>query len=215
MDFIEKLKAALQGELPGWSAQSRMINYERPQPTQPHLFHKDTRIGAVLILLYYQENKLYTLLMQRPKYNGVHSAQVSFPGGRMESMDASPAATALREAQEETGIDPALVEILGKLTDVYIPPSRFLVKPFVAFTPRRPVLKPDQREVDVLIEAPVFDLIDDNNVGRSNIFVHSLKANVEAYYYGIQGYMIWGATAMMISEFKELLRTHSLLKRPE
>src|SRR5690606_22908133 len=161
--------------------------------------------GAVLMLLYPIENKLHTLLMLRPIYKGTHSGQISFPGGKMEPEDEDTIATALRETHEETGVEPASVEIIGKLSDVYIPPSRFLVKRYIGFRTKKPHLIPDPREVEALIEAPIEALLEKANIREKSIFISALNAEIQAKYFDIFGHTVWGATAMMISEFNDIV----------
>lgn len=163
------------------------------------------RLSAVTLLLFAaQDNSPSLLLIERPVYDGVHSGQIALPGGKMEDSDKSLEHTALREMKEETGFD-GEVEILGKLSDVYIPPSNFLVTPFVAYTNSRPLWKPDEREVASLIEAPLDFLNDDRLVGEGE-FITSSKYKVKAPFFIFQSHRIWGATAIMLSEFREILR---------
>lgn len=205
IEFIRRLKTALQGDLPGRLAHNKMMSYDRPTADEALKIDPEVRIGAVLMLLYPIDNKLHTLLMLRPVYKGTHSGQISFPGGKMEKEDIDTIATALRETQEEAGVIPDTVEILGKLSDVYIPPSRYLVKPYIGFAAERPELIPDPREVDALIEAPIEALLEKNNVREKSIFISALNAKVRAKYFDVSGHTVWGATAMMISEFNAIV----------
>ena len=192
--------------MPGAEAQRIMAPANRlATPEYLKNLSAQPRLSAVTLLLFAaQNNSPSLLLIERPVYEGVHSGQIALPGGKMDDSDESLEHTALREMKEETGFD-GDVEILGKLSDVYIPPSNFLVTPFVAYTNSRPVWKPDQREVASLIEAPLEFLNDDLLIGEGE-FITSGKYKVKAPYFIFQGHRIWGATAIMLSEFREILR---------
>jgi 8-oxo-dGTP pyrophosphatase MutT (NUDIX family) len=140
----------------------------------------------------------------RNTYNGTHSGQVSFPGGKNE-LNETPVEAALREANEELGIEPSTIEILGQLSPVYIPPSRFLVTPVVGINLLRPDFKPDPYEVAQLIEAPLSLLMDDAIESEEDIHLQQYGITIKAPCYRINGHTIWGATAMMICELKEVL----------
>jgi len=191
--------------LPGWNAQKRLINYDRPAPDNISKVDPDARLGAVLALLYPKNGELHTVLMMRNTYKGVHSNQVSFPGGEFEKQDASLWHTALREANEEVGVPENKVIKISELTKVYIPPSRFLVTPFLAFAEKAPSFIPDPFEVKRIIEAPISKFLDPNNILEKKIFIDSYKAKLPIKYYEVEGEIIWGATAMMLSELAEIL----------
>ena len=143
--------------------------------------------------------------MLRPTYDGVHSGQVGFPGGHREAGDADITATALREFQEETGAETGRFEVLGTLTPVYIPPSRALVTPVVAFTDLLGPLQPDPREVAALIPVAVEHLLRDDILKRTAVHVSILKRDMEVPYWDVDGHVVWGATALMIAELRKLL----------
>ena len=191
--------------MPGWNAQKRLINYDRPAPDDISKVDPDARLGAVLALLYPKNGELHTVLMMRNTYKGVHSNQVSFPGGEFEKQDASLWHTALREANEEVGVPENKVIKISELTKVYIPPSRFLVTPFLAFAEKAPSFIPDPFEVKRIIEAPISKFLDPNNILEKKIFIDSYKAKLPIKYYEVEGEIIWGATAMMLSELAEIL----------
>lgn len=191
--------------MPGWNAQKRLINYDRPAPDDISKVDPDARLGAVLALLYPKNGELHTVLMMRNTYKGVHSNQVSFPGGEFEKQDASLWHTALREANEEVGVPENKVIKISELTKVYIPPSRFLVTPFLAFAEKAPSFIPDPYEVKRIIEAPISKFLDPNNILEKKIFIDSYKAKLPIKYYEVEGEIIWGATAMMLSELAEIL----------
>ncbi|MCC6690809.1 MAG: CoA pyrophosphatase [Bacteroidia bacterium] len=162
--------------------------------------------GAVLILIYPQSGCLQTVAMLRPDYGGPHSGQVSFPGGKYEESDGSLENTALRETSEELGLDTKNIEVLGGLTDLYIPISNFNVYPFLAVMDSAPVFLPDTKEVKRVIKIPLSDILNNANIKRKPIMMALIGKEIEMPYFDLQGETIWGATAMMLSELKELLK---------
>src|SRR5690606_34915901 len=136
------------------------------------------RQGAVLALLYPKNGELYTVLILRNIYEGTHSGQVSFPGGKREVEDKSLWHTALREANEEVGIMVENVKLIGELTKVYIPPSRFLVTPFLAYTHEAPDFKRDRIEVQRIIETPVSIFLDSETICERMLFVSSMNKEI-------------------------------------
>jgi len=161
--------------------------------------------SGVLILLYPDNGDIYFVLMRRPDYTGVHSRQISLPGGKYEKTDRDLIETAVREAKEEVGIEPSAVNIIGTLTPLYIPPSSYIVTPVVAWSVKRPEFTRDPREVEEIIEVSLTDFLDDRHIQtrRIKLFM-GLSANFPCYY--IDKNIIWGATAMILSEFRVILR---------
>lgn len=202
-EFAAKIQAALAGDLPGVEAHNRMMSYQRPNASEAAKTIKNVRYASVLVPMYEHQGEIYTSLMLRPQYQGVHSAQVSFPGGSREQQETAEE-TALRESHEELGIIPGEVNIIGHLSQIFIPPSRFLVTPVVGYLHRRPEFNPDPFEVDQLIEVPLLHLFDDGIETQQEIEIVSKNMRVLMPCFLIDGHTIWGATAMMISEFKEL-----------
>ncbi|MBK9732445.1 MAG: CoA pyrophosphatase [Chitinophagaceae bacterium] len=203
--FIKKLQQQLSQPLPGETAQFKMAPGRRiTMEEYDQLANKNPRPSAVLICLFpYQEN-IYTLLMLRPEEQGAHSGQVSFPGGRFETADNDLQTTALREAQEETGMDQRKVEILGALTRLFIPVSNSMVQPYLGYLNEKPLLKKNDAEVKEIIETDI-RLIMNPSLKENAIFKGINNFQIEAPYYNIQGHKVWGATAMMLSELEALL----------
>lgn len=202
-EFAAKLERALAGELPGAQAHSRMMSYDRPDVKEAMKTVKDVRNGSVLVPLYEHQNEIYTSLMLRPTYKGVHSAQVSFPGGAREKGETAQEA-ALRESHEELNIDPSGVHLIGQLSQVFIPPSRFLVTPFVGYLLKRPDFVPDPFEVDQLIEVPLKHLFDDGIESQQEIELPNRGMSILVPCFALDNFVVWGATAMMISELKHV-----------
>jgi 8-oxo-dGTP pyrophosphatase MutT (NUDIX family) len=198
--FIRSLREELQNDLPGTDHQYKMapalrINLQKD---------KARKKAAVLILLYPSGGRIHTVLMQRTDYPGAHGGQVSLPGGKKEERDLDCYSTALRESGEEIGIMPEKVEILGKLTDLFIPVSNILVCPVVGFYLEKPKFKLDPQEVKYIIETPIDHFLVPG-IKKSKIRILLFKKALVPYYH-IDGHMVWGATAMIISEFEEVLR---------
>lgn len=201
MMFLNRLEKRLKEELPGVTAQMRMAPKNRPFPEIP----EKPILAAVVILLYQQNGIWYTVLIKRNNYQGPHSGQISLPGGRMEVYDPSLQEAAIREAVEELGIARIRIHIIEKLTPLHIPASNYLVHPFAGFYEGTPFWQPDSAEVRYVIEASLSQLLDPANV-KSGI-IHSGDRSWYAPYYDINGEKIWGATAMIISEFLEVVRS--------
>ncbi len=203
-EAARRLRRVMGGPLPGHDAFLELSGYKRPDLEAARRADPPPRESAVLVLIYPKEGLAHTVLMLRPAYDGVHSGQVSFPGGRMEPGDWDLRATALREFAEETGAR-ADAELLGALTPVYIPPSRSLVTPYVAVVDSLGAFDPDPREVAELIEAPLSLLLSDGILKRRQQHIAILGRTVEVPYFDVRGHVVWGATAMMIAELRELL----------
>ena len=194
--FTDQLYEKLKKPLPGESAHRMMQASSRLRLSfKPNA---RTRKSAVLILFYPYQDEIYFPVILRPAYDGVHSGQIAFPGGRYELSDENLIRTALREAQEEIGLRLTDVKIMGVLSELFIPPSNFYVLPVVATIPYRPDFYPDIREVEDIFEVRLKEIMDTSILGESEIIVRGEQ--VRAPHYAVRGYKIWGATAMMISE---------------
>lgn len=207
--FIEKIKLRLQEPLPGEDAQLVMAPSRRQFPEE-FVVHPDAKKSAVLVLLFPFDTTIHTILIQRPVYEGVHSGQVSFPGGKYEEGDLDLSFTALREASEEVGIKIKNVEIIGKMTDLYIRPSNFLVSPFIAYTDRKPDFVIDKHEVQKIISVDLFAL-GNNEIKSEKIIIHSSGNKIKTPYYEIEGLTVWGATAMIISELNVIVTESKII----
>ena len=202
--LLERLRKGLAGPLPGRPAQALMAPLPRPGWHPDDRPAKPARESGVLVLLYPHRDSLHLPLIVRPRYDGAHSGQVAFAGGGREERDANLTDTALREAQEELGIEPGKVEVIGALTDLYIRPSNYDVSPTVGWAANRPEFRPDRREVAELMEVSLEDFLNPANFRRERWQLQDRSALVP--FYAIRGRAIWGATAMILSELLAVLR---------
>jgi 8-oxo-dGTP pyrophosphatase MutT (NUDIX family) len=167
---------------------------------------KNAKQSAVFALFYpdaVQETKFVLIL--RKTYKGVHSAQVGFPGGKVEKEDDSLKHTALRETEEEIGVPRHSIETLKALTQVYIPPSNFYVHPFIGYSNTTPRFVKQESEVEAIIEVSLAHFLDDRNVITKTVST-SYEEDVNVPAFILNNHVVWGATAMMLSEIKDLLK---------
>lgn len=205
--FVIQLENALKKPLPGASAHSLMSPTGRGN-TEEYIqtLKEPARISAVMILLYPDNNNYKMVLIKRPDYQGVHSGQISFPGGKYEESDKSYLHTAFRETYEEVGIEEEHIQLIGALSRIYIPPSNFLVYPFVGFASSVPAFHTDPIEVERLILSPIEILLDES-IKKEGVFMTGGHAGweINAPYYEIGNEKVWGATAAILSELRAII----------
>lgn len=203
-ELIQELDKRLKDPLPGTTAHEPLR--ARPVSGQfPDFGHKlPPKPGSVLILLYEENGVIKLPLTKRATYKGTHSAQISFPGGKAEAGE-NAIQTALREAEEEIGIHQAEVQVIGQLTNFDVIPSNFIVTPIVGALSYVPVFKPDPREVDKIIYAELTDLIREDAVYEEEILAGGLYPMIAPHFL-IENEIVWGATAMMLNEFRTVVR---------
>ncbi|MCR9173035.1 MAG: CoA pyrophosphatase [bacterium] len=209
MTFSERISAlqdiTING-LPGEQSHSELMPVNRPYSSQVRLNAQDFRQSAVAIVLYEEQNELMSLLIQRPFYKGVHSSQISFPGGKRDPEDPNIEFTARRECMEEVAIPMEELSLVGKLTDVYIPVSKFIVSPHLFSVDALPELIPDDREVDEIIPFKVSRLLEADSIQYTDIqFTNGFKQK-NVPYFAIDDKIVWGATGMILSEFRTILK---------
>jgi 8-oxo-dGTP pyrophosphatase MutT (NUDIX family) len=202
--FIERFQKRLQFDLPGEESQFLMAPYRRTRLKDLDPAKISPRPSAVMILIFPVDELAHTVLIQRPVYDGVHSGQVAFPGGKHDPEDHELVNTALRETREEIGIQEDKINILGKLTDLYINPSNFLVSPFVGYMNTSPDFEINKREVSKIITINLETLRQDSIKGIKTI-THSDGTKLKTPYYNVEGLTVWGATAMIISELNTII----------
>ena len=198
--FINKLKEELLKDLPGEVFQNKMAS--------PYRYGEDIdsdshQKGSVLLLLYQSGNEINIVFIRKPFHNGVHGGQISLPGGRIEESDTSSFYAALRETDEEIGVKPEDVTILGSLSSLFVPASRFLVFPVVGYVDFKPEFQPSPDEVQQIIEVPLQKLLDPDNIG-TKVLIKDCKP-FKAPAFNVDDHLIWGATAMILSEFVEVV----------
>lgn len=204
---MHQLQEAISIPPPGQQAQYKAVPPERPHSDLEEVRHaKDTRHAAVLALIHPIDEIPHVALIERNTYPGVHSGQISFPGGKIEKSDTGLVHTAQRETEEEVGIIPQAYDIWGELTEVYIPPSRFLVKPFIGLAKNELDFIADPREVNQIVHAPLHRFLSEDALQPEEVAVGDFKLKVPSYSW--DGHIIWGATAMMISELSTLIRSY-------
>lgn len=205
-EVIEKIGNSIKsGALPGADAQYLMSSMGRKSSVFNTFGTKEHKKSAVLILLYEKNGQIAFPLMQRHTYKGVHSGQVSLPGGKFEENDRDLSQTALRETEEEIGVSQNKIQLIGQLTDLYIPPSNHHVHPFVGYVKHEPKMVKDDYEVAELFETNLSLLLNESIVGQTKVEVaNGLK--IKTPYFDINNKVVWGATAMILSELKQVLR---------
>lgn len=167
---------------------------------------KNARKAGVLALFYPNlEGETYLVLILRKTYKGVHSAQIGFPGGKYEEEDKNLEATALRETEEEVGVPKSMVNILKKMSPLYIPPSNFMVHPYLAYAETTPNFIKQDAEVEAIVEVKLVDFLNDTNILTTRVPT-SFNVEVDVPAFQLNGHIVWGATAMMLGELKDLLR---------
>jgi 8-oxo-dGTP pyrophosphatase MutT (NUDIX family) len=164
--------------------------------------------SSVLILLYPKGEYICIVVIQRPEYPGVHSGQVSFPGGKADERDISIEATALREAKEEVDVNSESVHIIGRLSPLFVSPSNFMIYPIVGVMTETPVFKGDEKEVAAIFDIRLNDIISGKCIKRKSIKLHR-GIELVTPFYDIQGLTIWGATAMILSEFSDVVKGYT------
>ncbi|MGB0367829.1 MAG: NUDIX hydrolase [Flavobacteriales bacterium] len=203
-EITARLSQRLEKPLPGLQAQLKMASGLRAKAAAT--YKPDTskaKIGAVLIALYKEGETLKTVMMKRPDYDGTHSGQVSFPGGKVENDDRDIFHTALREAEEEVNIKQEDVRVIGRLTELYIPPSNFLVHPILGVLDSPPNLIPDQHEVESILVPDMKYLLREDIIEETEIKL-STGFQLKTPSFEVDGHTVWGATAMIVAELKQL-----------
>ncbi len=204
--IIAQLQIEICKPLPGISVQMQMAP---PIRTPLQKAPSDARLAAVTLLLYPKRGIPYILLMQRTKDAGVHSGQISLPGGKYEDSDLTLTYAALRELEEEMGIKSDSINILGNLTPLYVPPSNFIVMPVLCFSENEICILPNKLEVLNVIELPLAELLDRKNKSIHTVMRSDNKTmEMQTPVYLIKNNLkIWGATAMMLCELEYLIKS--------
>lgn len=202
--LIYNLEEGLRQPLPGRAAQYEMAHAVRQDTPPPP---PNAREAGVLALLFPKDKDwhLTLILRQNNNPNDRHGGQVSFPGGKREVHDEDLRATALREAEEEVGVDPSAVNLLGALSELYIPVSNFKVQPYVGFTEQAPQFVPQPEEVQAVLEVPFSQFLSKNTRRKKDLHLYPQLILRDVPYFDVADQTVWGATAMMISELVAVL----------
>ncbi|MFZ4548986.1 MAG: NUDIX hydrolase [Bacteroidales bacterium] len=203
--FKNQLRAELALEMPGTAAHLRLAPEMRIEDIKTGRLPAGAVESAVLILLYPKNVRLHTVVILRNEYDGVHSGQISLPGGKKEQTDIDFKATALREAQEEIGIIPEKFEVLGQLSPFYVRPSNFIIYPFIAFQKEQPEFHRDPTEVQRIIEIDLQNETTYENIEKRTLtFKNNFQVIAPGFVVGNE--FMWGATAMIFSELIHVLK---------
>jgi 8-oxo-dGTP pyrophosphatase MutT (NUDIX family) len=211
--FLEYVPNLAEAVLPAMEAHIKMVPFERIESLKNNAAENNSpRMAAVMMLFYPKNGITHLVLIVRNSYEGVHSGQIAFPGGKYETEDEIFSKTALRETQEEVGVSPAIIDVIKAFTQVYVPPSNFIVHPFLGICKEEICFVLDPSEVSSIIELPLSVFLNDEILIESKISTsYAKEINVPAF--DIEGHVVWGATAMILSELKDVLKV-ALNSRP-
>ena len=202
--LAHKLTDRLKYPLPGSAAHESM----RATPVgdlRPKFEHQvPPRIGSVLILLYEEDGQIKFPLTKRPDYNGTHAGQVSLPGGKAEPGE-DFIQTALRETEEEIGVSQSVVKVIGRLSDFFVMPSNFMITPVVGYALSKPEFVPQESEVVKILEGSLSGLLREDAIQTKEILA-AKTYRLMAPHFLIEDEVVWGATAMMLNEFRILIK---------
>lgn len=206
IEILSKLENAFQTDLPGIKAHREMAPLNRPLDIHSIPDIDQYRKSAVSIVLYEHQNELRFVLIQRPIYEGTHGGQISFPGGKQEETDSDLEHTARRETFEEIGVQLNKNQLIGSLSTVVIPVSKFSVEPYLYIIEEKPIFTPDEREVAAIIETPLLHLLHDENIKSKSIELSSGVKMKNVPYFELSSKTVWGATALILNELRWMLK---------
>jgi 8-oxo-dGTP pyrophosphatase MutT (NUDIX family) len=201
--LIQELKTVMAQPLPGLDVQMQMAPPQRGRPDMNWVMAQQPRRAGVLALLYPINDQPHIVLTLRHSYQGVHSDQISFPGGQVEQADPDLSYTALRETEEEIGIGSHHIKLLGPLSELYIPPSNFLVQPFLGYCAVHPPFIAQEHEVREILEVPLSFFVNPTSKETRTLQVRDMSITTPCYI--LRDKIIWGATAMMLRELETLV----------
>jgi len=205
--FLKSVAKIRNLELPGEKAHLYMFPPYRNELMEMMKEKMPYAKKAAVMVLFYPDVSYHTnlVLILRKTYKGVHSAQVGFPGGKVEIVDQSLLQSAIRETEEEVGVKQQDITVLKSLSNVYIPPSNYSVYPFLGFLEYTPFFKKQDDEVEAILEINLQDLLCEKSIVTKPVMT-SYEKEVEVPAFILNGQTVWGATAMILSEVKELLK---------
>ena len=200
--LIPLIKERLNYPLPGKAAQEKMLTHPKI-PVNISRFEQKGIPAGVLLLLFPDNDNIHFFLTLRTETVDHHKGQISFPGGVQEHNETLEH-TALRETMEEIGIKPESISMIGKLTPLFIPVTGFEIFPFIGWSGSKPVTKTQDKEVEKIIVASISDLIDEQNHKIKKTKIRNIPVSMP--YYNLNGETVWGATSMILSEFKTIIQ---------
>ena len=201
--FITQLEITITNYLPGEESQQKMrVNYD--QSIELPFSKNNSTASAVLILLYLEDNEIHFFLTKRSNELEHHKGQISLPGGTQEENE-ELTHTALRETQEEIGINKTSISIIGSMTPLFVPVTGFMIHPFIGYSSNKLEPTPDPSEVEAIFSVNILDLLNETNqtIEKRNIRGY----DVEVPYFKLNNYEVWGATSMILSEFRDLIKS--------
>lgn len=201
---IEEIRKQLTRQLPGEEAHIPMSPGGRGRSSEAIKHAKNYRESAVALVIYEKHKELKGVLTERSPYRGLHSGEVCLPGGKMEDFDQSLKQTAIRECVEEIGLKYEGFELLGELTPVFIPVSNFSIQPFVFHYTEPPIFIRNNREVAEIFSFPLRQLFEENIIKKTSIELAGRGTLDNIPYFDINNKIVWGATALILHEFKHL-----------
>jgi 8-oxo-dGTP pyrophosphatase MutT (NUDIX family) len=201
--FITQLKIAINKDLPGEESHQKMrVIYD--QSIELPFSKKNSTQAAILILLYLADNEIYFFLTKRTDELKHHKGQISLPGGTQEGNE-KLIDTALRETQEEIGINKTSISIIGTITPLFVPVTGFMIYPFIGYSLNKLDPKPDPVEVATIFSVNISDLLNKEN--RTTEQRNIRGYDVQVPYFKLNDYQVWGATSMILSEFRDLIKS--------
>ena len=204
--FFNTIHSIAEVDLPSVSSHIKMAPSERIEFIEQRTENTENARNAAVMMLFYPKNNITNLLLiVRNSYPGVHSSQIAFPGGKVEEIDLDLKETALRETHEEIGIHPNDIRVIRDFSSVYIPPSNFLVHPFLGVSSSELSFTLQEEEVAGIIEMPLSLLLDDSIISIKRLETSYTKS-IEVPVFQVDNHIVWGATAMMLSELKDALK---------
>ena len=206
-DFKNLIPKITNLELPGKPAMFEMAPMERVKNLKTIDIEKmNPRQSAVMALFYpNKDDQTFLVLILRKTYKGVHSAQIGFPGGKVENSDSSLEMTARRETEEEIGVAADGISVFKTMTQAYIPPSNFYVQPFLGFVEEEPLFVPQESEVEDILRVDIDDFLAEDSIIEETLST-SYATDISVPAFHLNGHVVWGATAMMLNEIKTLLK---------
>ena len=192
---IQEIVINLRKKLPGELSHRKMLPDGRILEAPSNGLSRIKK-SSVLLLLFPENEEIYTCLIKRPAHMKYHAGQIALPGGRIEDNE-SAIDTALRETSEEIGIHSQKIKILGQLSELYVEVSRFIIQPFVGWLSEKPQFVINRNEVEKIILFPIYKYM----TAREYIDIKTITGRLEVPCIKYNQEIIWGATAMILSEF--------------